>query len=139
MFANSISEIVLVVRDVPVAARFYRDVVGLAPLTEVSAEWAWFWTGEVGASVMLGLRCGTLLFEERSPRPAGARWGPVHYAFRVPRDQLDAAVEHVRSRGVTVHGPVRLAWMNAESYYFYDLDDNLLEWWSPDPAGGTQA
>jgi catechol 2,3-dioxygenase-like lactoylglutathione lyase family enzyme len=30
-----------------------------------------------------------------------------------------------------VYGPVELEWMNAESYYFYDPDGNLLEFWSP--------
>ena len=135
MFAKSISEIVLVVRDVPASARFYRDVAALAPHTEPTDDWAWFWTGEPERSALLGLRRGTLLFEEHSPRPPGARWGPIHYALRVPRGRLDAAVAHVRARGVTVYGPMRLEWMNALSYYFYDPDDNLLEWWSPDPSG----
>jgi catechol 2,3-dioxygenase-like lactoylglutathione lyase family enzyme len=33
--------------------------------------------------------------------------------------------------GVDVFGPVEFEWMNAESYYFYDPDGNLLEFWSP--------
>jgi catechol 2,3-dioxygenase-like lactoylglutathione lyase family enzyme len=36
-----------------------------------------------------------------------------------------------RSAGVEVYGPEQLDWMNAESYYFYDPDGNLLEFWSP--------
>jgi catechol-2,3-dioxygenase len=33
-----------------------------------------------------------------------------------------------------VYGPVRLDWMSADSYYFYDPDGNLLEWWSRDQS-----
>jgi catechol-2,3-dioxygenase len=58
----------------------------------------------------------------------------VHLAFEVPRDKLPDAVEHVQGEGVEVFGPVRLEWMGADSYYFYDPDGNLLEWWSRDAS-----
>jgi catechol 2,3-dioxygenase-like lactoylglutathione lyase family enzyme len=32
---------------------------------------------------------------------------------------------------VEVYGPEQLDWMNAQAYYFYDPDGNLLEFWSP--------
>lgn len=120
----------MIVKDVERAAAFYRDVVGLKLRTQ-SEEWAWFWTGEEGASANLAVHKGRLLMEEHSPQGAEPKWGPVHYAFRVPREKLDMAVDHVRGRGVEVYGPVHFDWMEAESYYFYDLDGNLLEWWSP--------
>ena len=75
--------------------------------------------------------------EEHSPLPPGQRWGKVHYAFEVPRVDLESAVAHVRAAGVEVYGPTRLEWMRALSYYFYDPDGNLLEWWSPDPEGAA--
>ena len=31
-----------------------------------------------------------------------------------------------------VYGPVELDWMQARSFHFYDLDANLLEFWSPE-------
>ena len=134
MFSTGLAEIVLIVNDVRAAARFYRDVVGLTPESEADDSWAWFWAGPPGQAQRVALHKGTLLFEEQSPRPAGERWGPVHYAFHVPRERLAAAVDHVRSRNVAVYGPVHVDWMSASSYYFYDLDGNLLEFWSPDPA-----
>ena len=76
------------------------------------------------------------MFEGQPPPPEGERWGQVHYAFEVPRDKLEGAVEHVRGEGVEVFGPVRLDWMGADAYQFYDPDGNLLEWWSPDPHQG---
>jgi catechol-2,3-dioxygenase len=133
-FSAGIAEIVLIVADVVRSAHFYEEVVGLAPETAADAEWAWFWTGEPGVSARLGLHRGKLLFEEHSHWPAGERFGRVHYAFRVERGQLEAAVRHVEAFGVTVYGPTYFEWMRAKSFYFYDPNGNLLEWWSPDEA-----
>lgn len=130
---SGLSEIVLIVADVPAAAAFYRDVVGLIPCTPTSESWAWFWSGEPGSQQRLALHRGRLLFEEHSPLPEGRRFGPIHFALNVPRPELQQAVDRVKRAGVKVHGPMRLEWMKAESYYFYDLDANLVEFWSPDP------
>jgi catechol 2,3-dioxygenase-like lactoylglutathione lyase family enzyme len=134
---RGLSELVLVVRDVQAAARFYREVVGLIPArtADLSGDaWAWFWAGRPEASARLALRRGPLLFEEHSPHPPGRRWGPVHFAFEVARAELPAAVQRVRAAGIEVYGPQRLEWMKADSWYFFDPDGNELEWWSPDPA-----
>lgn len=129
---NGLSEIVLIVEDVIAAARFYREVVGLIPETDANEAWAWFWAGESGRGQRVAVHRGPLLFEEHSPLPSDRRWGHVHFAFNVPCDRLDAAVEQVKAQGVTVYGPTHFDWMRATSYYFYDLDGNLLEFWSPD-------
>jgi catechol 2,3-dioxygenase-like lactoylglutathione lyase family enzyme len=132
--SRGLSELVLIVEDVPRASRFYRDVVGLELEQEPSDEWAWFWAGKVGDPQRIALHHGTLLFEEHSPFPEGHRFGTVHFAFDVAPEDLDASVERVRAAGVEVYGPVEFDWMNAGSYYFYDLDGNLLEFWSPNQA-----
>ncbi|MGH8003851.1 MAG: VOC family protein [Limisphaerales bacterium] len=106
-FADGISEIVLRVKDVKAAAKFYQEVVGLVPRTPASdtAEWVWFWAGEVGQPQTIAVQKGPLLFEEKSPLPEGKRWGQVHFAFKVSRDKLEEAAAHVRSKGVEVFGP----------------------------------
>src|SRR5215470_17744373 len=106
MFSTSLAEIVLIVNDVPAAARFYRDVVGLTPESEADDSWAWFWAGKPGQAQRVALHKGTLLFEDQSPLSTGERWGQVHYAFNVPRERLAAAVDHVRNQDVEVYGPV---------------------------------
>ena len=131
MTSRGFAELVLIVQDVPAAAGFYRDVVGLVPEHETSDEWAWFWAGEPGTPQRIALHRGSLLFEELSPFPEGERFGRVHFAFDVAREDLDESVERVRRAGVEVYGPVDFDWMQARSYYFYDLDGNLLEFWSP--------
>jgi catechol 2,3-dioxygenase-like lactoylglutathione lyase family enzyme len=131
--SRGFAELVLIVEDVPKAARFYEHVVGLTPRESLTGDgWAWFWAGKPGDLQWIGLHRGPLLFEEHSPLPEGERFGRVHFAFEVARDELDDAVDRVRRAGVDVYGPVEFDWMNAQSYYFYDPDANLLEFWSPD-------
>jgi catechol 2,3-dioxygenase-like lactoylglutathione lyase family enzyme len=133
MSSRGLAELVLIVEDVPKAARFYEDVVGLSVEHVTGDEWAWFWAGKVGDPQRVALHRGPLLFEEHSPLPEAERFGRVHFAFEVARDELAAAVARVREAGVDVYGPVEFDWMNALSYYFYDPDANLLEFWSPNP------
>lgn len=131
-FESGISEIVLVVEDVARAARFYREVVDLQPSTYGSGpEWAWFWVGDPKNHQRLAVHKGPLLYEEHSPHPEGKRWGQVHFALNVESARLSEAVEHVKACGVEVYGPIDFKWMNARSYYFYDPDGNLVEFWSP--------
>lgn len=132
MFSRGLSELVLIVKDVPASTAFYRDVVGLIPETEVGEEWSWFWAGGIDETQRIALHKGPLLFEEHSPLPEGQRWGRVHFALHIPTDRLETAAQHVRARGVEVYGPISFAWMQATSYYFYDLDGNLIEFWSPE-------
>ena len=134
LFTTGLAELVLIVEDVQRAARFYREVVGLEPASEADDEWAWFFAGDDGQSQRIALHRGALLFEEHSPHPAGERFGNIHLALDVPRARFDAAVEHVRGSGTAVYGPTRFDWMRATSYYFYDPDGNLLEFWSPDES-----
>ena len=131
MSSRGLSELVLIVEDVPKAARFYEHVVGLKLEHETDEEWAWFWAGAEGVKQRLALHRGTLMFEGQSPYPPGERWGRVHFAFEVAPEDVDESVGRVRAAGVEVFGPVALEWMNATAYYFYDLDGNLLEFWSP--------
>ncbi len=130
------TELVLVVADVHRAGAFYKDAFGLTYEREPSDGWAWLWTGEPGASARLGLSEGPLLFEEDSPMPEGKRWGPVHFAVRVERSEIESRLARVRAAGVDVLGPTYFEWMRAESWYMYDPDGNLAEFWVPDDAPG---
>ena len=130
MSARGFAELVLIVEDVPRAAEFYEHVVGLELEHRTGDEWAWFFTGAADRAQRLAVHRGSLLFEEHSPYPEGERFGRVHFAFDVAPEDFDAAVARVRAAGVEVYGPEEFDWMNARSYYFYDPDGNLLEFWS---------
>lgn len=129
-----LAEIVLIVGDVLSAADFYREIVQLVPATEANDKWAWFWAGDPGVNSRLALHRGSLLFEENSPLGEKPTWGPIHFAINVPRNELEERVQRLRDHGVEVFGPKHLSWMEATSYYFYDPDANLVEFWSPDDS-----
>lgn len=131
---RSLSELVLIVSDVPRAAAFYRDIIGLAPARPESEDWAWFWAGPPESRQRLAVHKGQLLFEEHSPHPPGKRFGNIHFAFEIARADLPAQLDRIRSRNVPLYGPMRFDWMLAEGWYCYDPDGNLVELWSPDPG-----
>ena len=131
MNVKGFSEIVLIVKDIPKSKKFYDDVVGLT-IESSDKDWVWFYVGDKNGNQRLAIHKGKLLFEEKSPLPEGKRWGQIHYAFEVGRNDLEKAVTRVKDDGVEVYGPQQFNWMNAISYYFYDPDGNLIEYWSPD-------
>ena len=131
MNVKGFSEIVLIVKDIPTSKKFYEDVVGLT-VESSDKDWVWFYVGDNNGNQRLAIHKGKLLFEEKSPLPEGKRWGQIHFAFEVARINLEQAIEKVKRTGVETYGPVDFNWMNAKSYYFYDPDGNLIEYWSPD-------
>ncbi len=131
-FTSGLVELVLVVADVRASTRFYVDVVGLTPEREPGEHWAWLWTGEPGdvTAGRLALTRGPLMFQERGPRgDVPDPFGPVHAAFRVAPEKIEAALTRLTESDIEVHGPVDLEWMGARSWYFHDPDGNLLEYW----------
>jgi len=141
MFTVGISEVALPVENLKDSIRFYSEVVKLQLETE-SEDGAFLWAGAPGQQQRVILLTRAYLGGPNARRPSGglaegARWEHVHFALRVPREKLEAAVEHVRGKGVDVVGPVRFdqaIGMKAVSYYFRDPDGHLVEFWSPDPA-----
>lgn len=129
MFSRGLREVILIVDDVEASTAFYRDVVGLELHPQPTSDWAWFRAGDPERRQWLGIHKGTLLFENQPAAPGGERWGPVHYAFRVAADELEEAVEHVRSNSVEVFGPHQFGDVG-RAYFFYDPDDNLVEFYA---------
>lgn len=133
MLSAGIIEIVLVVKDVSKSVQFYRDVIGLILRSEPSDDWASFATISKENPQWLGIRKGSLLYEEHSPRLQGKRFGPGHFAFQSLDPSPEKFLLNAKSNGITVYGPER--WddrMKGESYYCFDPDDNLVEYWYPD-------
>lgn len=114
---RGISEIVLVVQDVGRAERFYREVLGLPVETRIGDEWCWV---RVAEGQFIGLaRPGKLKFGAEHCE------GPIHFAFDVDPEDLDAARHALEEKGVAVEGPVEHA--KGRSVYFSDPDGNRLE------------
>jgi len=51
--------------------------------------------------------------------------------LEVNKENIELALNKMKNAGIKIYGPTKFEWMNATSYYFYDLDGNLVEYWSP--------
>ena len=127
---NGVLETALYVDELARAARFYEDVLGLAALTSDRRFRAY----AVGAHSVL------LLFQRGATRetvvlPGGTipphdGHGPLHVAFAVAADELDAWERRLDERGIAIEG--RTAWpRGGHSIYMRDPDGHLLEFATP--------
>jgi catechol-2,3-dioxygenase len=120
---SGISELVLEVSDLGRARAFYRDVLGFEETLYGEGREGRYWY-LIGDSARLGLW---------TPQTglAGGRGGAhVHFAFQLPRAELDGMLKRVRERGVEVEGPVQLGADRA--IYVTDPDGNVVEFWTQD-------
>jgi catechol-2,3-dioxygenase len=122
---SGISELVLEVSDLEQARRFYRDVLGLEEtLYGEGAEGRYWYL--IGDSARLGIWTPQVGL-------AGGRGGShVHYAFHLPREELDPLIDGLRERGAEVEGPIQLGADRA--IYLTDPDGNVVEFWTQDMA-----
>jgi len=123
-------ETALYVDDLGRAARFYSEVLGLAPLHTDERLHA-FAVGT--SSVLLLFRRGASLAPVKMPGgviPPHDGSGPIHVAFAIAAYDLQAWEERLREHGIAVEG--RTAWpRGGRSIYFRDPDGHLLELGTP--------
>jgi catechol-2,3-dioxygenase len=130
---SGISELVLEVADLDRAREFYRDALGFEETLYGEGREGRYWY-LIGDSARLGLW---------TPQEglAGGRGGAhVHFAFRVPDQELDRLRERLVERGVAVEGPIQLG--PGRAIYVTDPDGNVVEFWSQDMseyAAGARA
>lgn len=123
-------ETALYVDDLPRAAAFYRDVLGLSVMSE----------GERLVAMDAGGATVLLLFRRGATRE-GFRWpdgyipphdgsGPFHLAFAVSTAALDAWEQKLVSRGIEIES--RVTWSKGgRSLYFRDPDGHSVELVTP--------
>jgi catechol-2,3-dioxygenase len=120
---NGISELVLEVSDLGAARHFYRDLLGFEETRygEGREDRRWYL---IGSTARLGLWTPQVGL-------AGGRGGAhVHFAFQLPREELDPLLERLRADGVEVEGPIELGADRA--IYITDPDGNVVEFWTQD-------
>jgi catechol 2,3-dioxygenase-like lactoylglutathione lyase family enzyme len=114
---EGIYEVVVPVRDLGRAEKFYTEVLGLeVGLRDPRRPWIFLRAG--GARGMLVLQ-----------EAADVR--PTHFAFRASEAEVERAASLLRARGVETSGPVVHDWMPARSLYFADPDGHDLELCAP--------
>ena len=123
-------ETALYVDDLPRAIAFYQDILGLAALNQ-DTRFAAFDVG--GRSVLLLFKRGATLETVHLPGgtiPPHDGHGPLHIAFSVTSDELQAWETRLVEQGIAIEA--RTAWpRGGHSIYFRDPDNHLLELVTP--------
>ena len=128
---EGIVETVLYVADLTRAIAFYRDELGLEPMTGDRERFQAFRAGE--RQVLLLFRQGGTL--KPTPVPGGIipphdGTGPHHIGFAVTAAAYDAWLERLRGRGIAIESET--TWeRGGRSVYFRDPDDHLVELITP--------
>jgi catechol 2,3-dioxygenase-like lactoylglutathione lyase family enzyme len=127
---DGILETALYVADLQRAAGFYTRVFGFETLLESEKLIA---LNVAGRSVLLLFKQGATSAAaavEGGTIPAHPGKAPTHFAFSIAASDVDAWKQHLAAQSVTVESTVD--WPGgAESIYFRDPDNNLVELITP--------
>lgn len=127
---TGIVESILYVDDLPRAVAFYRDRLGLEPMTGDPARFQSF---RVGGQVLLLFKRGATL--QPTPVPGGIipphdGSGPHHIGFAVTPEAYDQWRAKLAAEGVATEGEA--GWpRGGRSLYLRDPDGHLLELVTP--------
>jgi catechol 2,3-dioxygenase-like lactoylglutathione lyase family enzyme len=123
---HGVLETSLYVTDLDRAIGFYKDVLGLRPISDA------YFAGGRGAALQVGSGPSVLLLFraditlEEGALPAHGSTGPGHVAFRVEPDEFPAWRQRLRDHGVAIEREFAFG-DNPPSIYFRDPDGNSLE------------
>jgi catechol 2,3-dioxygenase-like lactoylglutathione lyase family enzyme len=125
---KTIDHITLVVKDLEIASRFYRDVLGMRQVERPPFGFpgAWFQAGNTQIHMNIaGEEAG-----EPGIRVIGAKNAPraFHFAFEV--DDCDAAAEALAASGERIEVAPRSRPDGARQMYLRDPDGHLVELYS---------
>jgi catechol 2,3-dioxygenase-like lactoylglutathione lyase family enzyme len=130
MKINGVAETAIYVADVARSAEFYERLFGLRRLLSDPQ----FCAFEVPGNAVF------LLFHKNSrhqafPTPGGTipahgATGEIHFAFKIPRESLEACAGELRGLGIAIES--RVDWpRGGSSLYFRDPDGHLVELITP--------
>jgi catechol 2,3-dioxygenase-like lactoylglutathione lyase family enzyme len=123
---SGVLETCLYATDLEPTAAFYRDVIGLEPISTVAGRHVFFRCGD--GVFLLFDPARTEIYEGDVP-PHGAR-GPGHVAFAVSPDELHAWRARFADLGIPVEAEV--SWpRGGRSLYLRDPAGNSVELTSP--------
>jgi len=127
---RGIIETAIYTDDMERAKRFYEQVMGLNPMYEDRRLTAY---DVAGRSVLLVFKRGASAQPAIMPGgtiPGHDGAGPLHLAFAIEADRLEAWESRLQSQGIEIEG--RIDWpRGGKSIYFRDPDGHLLELATP--------
>jgi catechol 2,3-dioxygenase-like lactoylglutathione lyase family enzyme len=128
---QGIVETILYVDDLARAVTFYRDVLGLAPMTGDPARFQSFAVGD--RQVLLLFKRGGTLTPTAVPGgiiPPHDGSGPHHIGLAVTKEAYDQWRDHLSARRIAIESET--SWpRGGRSLYFRDPDGHLLELITP--------
>ena len=113
MLVRDLHHVSINVTDVERSAAFYVDVLGMERLPRPDFGFPGAWLGVGGGRQVH-------LIQAAVPEDLGQ-----HFAFEV--DDIDAAVDALRTAGTTVRGPMPVGDSAARQAFLHDPDGNRLE------------
>jgi lactoylglutathione lyase len=111
---------ILFARDLPAMRQFYAEVMRFEVYFEIADHWIEF---RVGGNILALAQPG-LIVPDRAP-PAGT--ASAQLAFRVRKEEVDAAEAALRADGVAIVSPATDQRWGHRTMFFRDPDGNLLE------------
>jgi catechol 2,3-dioxygenase-like lactoylglutathione lyase family enzyme len=111
---------ILFARDWAAMRKFYAEVMHFDVYHELADNWLEF---RVGGNILALAKPGLIVPDQ--PPPVGA--ASVQLAFRVRREEVDAAEVALRADGVTIVAPATDQRWGHRTLFFRDPDGNLLE------------
>jgi len=111
---------IIFARDLPAMRRFYADVMRFDVYHELPDSWIEF---RVGSNILALAKPGMIVPDQLPPAGAAS----VQLAFRVRREEVDAAETALRAEGVTIVAPATDQRWGHRTMFFRDPDGNLLE------------
>ncbi len=128
---EGIVETILYVADMARAIAFYRDELGLEPMTGDLERFQAFSAGE--RQVLLLFKQGGTLKPTEVPGgviPPHDGTGPHHIGFAIPVAAYEPWLERLRGRGIAIESETKWE-RGGRSMYFRDPDGHLLELITP--------
>ena len=114
MNIKGLFEVAVKVKNLEKSSEFYTEILGFeAGLLDSARRWNFLWVSS---------RSGMVVLQEEKEN-----WQQQHFSFRVEKSEIEPLKKALESKGVSVHGPVNLEWMQAVSLYFADPNGHALE------------
>jgi len=111
---------ILFARDWPAMRKFYAEAMHFDVYHEIADNWIEF---RVGGNILALAKPGLIVPDQ--PPPTGV--ASVQLAFRVRKEEVDAAEAALRADGVTIVSPSTDHRWGHRTMFFRDPDGNLLE------------
>ena len=131
MQPGGILETILYAEDLDAAERFYADVLGLVPFSQLAGRQLFYRCGDQVLLVFNPAMTEKPLPPTALPVPPHGARGPGHICFRASATEIDVWCERLKAKGVVIESDFIWPASGGRSIYFRDPAGNSLEFAEP--------